>query len=480
MAGLTAEGLIIKRYADILEEKRDKAVQRFLDLVPPGETVDTSDSSTLGRLIALSIPGEADLWEAVQEVYSAFDPNAATGIALDNLVALGGIERFGETNSTAQAVFTGATGTLISQGSTVRASTTSTNWSVVGGGVALDPSRATGVGVVVTEVRNNTQYTISLSTGSYTMIATYTTGEGATEQEILDGLRASVVLNMPGMLVSVEDDSINVTNGTVFQEGEWDTSTNLGIVRVSKVGTLMADTPGPLEQAPNTLTIISTPILGWSDVYNPVAASVGRWRETDAELRGRFRDSKYQRASNILEALYTALISIPEVTEVKVYENDTDSYDENGIPPHSFMPVVLGGDGGVIATQIWENKPLGIRSHGNTVVTIYDSQFFPHAIGFERPSPVTVHITVNLTTDDSFPSNGGVLIREALMDYFNQFKIGDDVIYSRLYTPINKIQGHQIDSIFLGTTPNPTSGANIVVPFNMIASIDPNNIIVNT
>lgn len=30
MAGLTAEGLVIKRYADILAEKRARAVTRFL------------------------------------------------------------------------------------------------------------------------------------------------------------------------------------------------------------------------------------------------------------------------------------------------------------------------------------------------------------------------------------------------------------------------------------------------------------------
>lgn len=30
MAGLTAEGLVIKRYSEILEEKRNRAIARFL------------------------------------------------------------------------------------------------------------------------------------------------------------------------------------------------------------------------------------------------------------------------------------------------------------------------------------------------------------------------------------------------------------------------------------------------------------------
>lgn len=480
MAGLTAEGLVIKRYADILEEKRNRAVSRFLDLVEPWDQVDTGDSTTLGRLIALSIPGEADLWEAVQEVYSAFDPNAATGVALDNLVALGGIERFGETRSTAQAIFTGDTGTLITQGSTVRATTTSTNWSVIGGGVGLEPSRASGIQVQVTSVQNEEVYSVGFSTDSSSTNASYTSSANATEQEILSGLLLSIQNQAPTLRADISDGRLVVDNRTMFQEGSWSTSDNISIAKVSKVGTVMAENPGPIEQAPNTITSISTPILGWDRVYNPGSAVPGRFVETDEELRVRFRNSKYQRAGNILEALYTALIGIPDVQEVKVYENDTDVTDENGVPPHSFMPVVLGGDSTIIAQEIWDNKPLGIRSYGNTVVTIIDSQFFPHDIGFERPAPVPVYITINLTVDTEFPSDGVAQIKQALVDYFSTFRIGDDVIYSRLYTPINKVPGHQIDAIYLGATLPPTSSDNIVVPFNMIASIDPNNITINT
>src|SRR5690554_4042829 len=131
MAGLTAEGLVIKRYSEILEEKRNRAISRFLDLVPPGDVVDTFDSSTLGRLIALSIPGEADLWEAIQQVYDSFNPNAAEGISLDNLVALGGLERRGESYSIAQAIFVGNNGTLIPTGRTVKSDTTGENFVTV-------------------------------------------------------------------------------------------------------------------------------------------------------------------------------------------------------------------------------------------------------------------------------------------------------------------------------------------------------------
>lgn len=480
MAGLTAEGLVIKRYSEILEEKRERAITRFLDLIEPGDQVDVSDSSTLGRLISLSIPGEADLWEAVQEVYDAFNPNAATGVSLDNLVALAGIERFGETHSTVQGVFAGSTSTMIPPGSVVNSRTTGEDWEVVGGGVFLDPSRAQGVTVVVTTVTPNVDYSVSFSTEANTYTATYTASATPTATEILSGLQSYIQSNFPTLFSDLVGETLNILNTVTFQEGEWEISSRLGITRVAKVGTLRAVNPGPITQEPGTVTNIRTPVLGWESVSNPAAAVPGRWLESDEELRIRFRNSKYQRAGNILEALYTALTNIPEVREAKIYENDTDVTDENGVPPHSFLPVVLGGDENVIADTIWNNKPLGIRSYGNTVVTIIDSQFFPHDIGFERPAPVPIYITIELTTDAEFPSDGVQRIKDSLIEYFSNFRIGDDVVYSRLYTPVNKVKGHQVDAMYIGTSHSPSGSSNIVIPFNQIASISSANIEVNT
>ena len=332
----------------------------------------------------------------------------------------------------------------------------------------------------VSLVQPSTLYTISFDTGSQTLTGSYTSDTAPTVQEILTGLRDSLVVDAPSLNVRIEGERLIVNNSEVFSEGRWATSSNLIIVKVDKVGTLVAEQAGQIQQAPNTITNISTPILGWDSVTNPVAATPGRWRETDEDLRDRFRNSKFERAANILEALYTALNGIDNVRQVVIYENDTDQTDANGIPAHSFMPVVLGGDPLEIAERIWENKPLGIGSHGNTVVTVIDSQFFPHDIRFERPSPVPIHIVVNLTIDEEFPSDGVSRVKEELVNYINSLNIGDDVIYSRLYTPINKVQGHQVDSLYIGTSPSTTSSSNIIIPFNQIASIDPSNIVVNT
>ena len=83
--------------------------------------------------------------------------------------------------------------------------------------------------------------------------------------------------------------------------------------------------------------------------------------------------------------------------EVVIYENDTNTTNAQGVPAHSFMPILLGGVGSEIALKIWENKPMGIQSFGDTQVTIYDSQGYAHVIGHQRPDPVPVLSLIHIS-----------------------------------------------------------------------------------
>lgn len=479
MAGISDQGFTIKRMTEILSDLRTEAVTLFQDLVVPGDQVDVSDSSALGRLIALVSPSLADLWEAAQADYAAFDPNSATGIALDNLVALGGISRQEQTYSTAQVILSGDNGTLVSSGLTVGSTVNSSQWTIISP-VALSPSQATGISITPLVVADSTLYTITYSSISTTNTVSYTSGVGATQASILNGINALISSSHPTLESVVEGNTLKITRVDEFAVVNFSVSANLGIVKVQKLGEVQSVVVGEVTAEANTLTNILTPQLGWDSVTNPTSASTGRNLETDEELRLRFRETKFERASNILEALYSALINLDGVEEVRIYENDTDVVDAFGVPAHSFMPIIVGGVSSEIAQTIWENKPMGIRSYGDTVVVIFDTQGFAHNIGFERPDPVQIYISMNLTTDSTFPATGPDTIRSALIAYIDSLKIGDDVVYSRLYTPINLVPGHQIDSLTIGTSPSPVGTSNIVIDFDQIATLSSANIIINT
>lgn len=476
MAGLTNEGFVIKRLAEILADDRALAVQLFIDLVAVGGIVDVSDSSALGRLISLAAPSEAALWEAAQEVYAAFDPNSATGIALDNLVAYAGITRKEQTFTTSSILVAGDTNTLIPVGQTVSSSTTGEQFTTVGA-ISLAASNASGITVSVVTLQDSTAYTITYANTTTSNTITYTSDASATVAEILAGLQSVIAGAHPTLTSSVVGNDLIINRNDIFQTVNFTTSVNLGINKVRTVGEVVAVNAGPIEQPANTIDTILTPMLGWDNVNNPVAASAGTNRETDEELRLRFRNGKFDRATNTLDAIYSALINTDGVSEVTIYENDTSVVDGNGVPAHSFLPIVSGGLSTDIANAIWDNKPIGILSYGNTTVSISDVQGFPHDISFSRADPVVIYISMDITTDVNFPANGNDLIRSNILQYFqDNFGTGDDVIYSRIYTPVNAVPGHQVNSLFIGISPSPTGVVNIPIAFSDIASISSVNI----
>ncbi|NUM24960.1 hypothetical protein GJ604_25495, partial [Escherichia coli] len=141
-----------------------------------------------------------------------------------------------------------------------------------------------------------------------------------------------------------------------------------------------------------------------------------------------------------------------------------------GVPPHSFMPIVLGGLTTTIAQAIWENKPTGIKSFGDTMVSILDSQGLQHLISFRRPTQVPIYISMDIEDTGGMPGDAPVQIKQRILDYVkSMYLIGDDVIYSRFYTPANQIPGHAINRLNIGTTPDPDGTSNIVIDYDEVA-----------
>lgn len=244
---------------------------------------------------------------------------------------------------------------------------------------------------------------------------------------------------------------------------------------------------GPIQALAGTLTVIDTPITGWATVTNSSNATVGTDEETDVELRARRERSVAQQAQNILDALYSAVNNLDGVSQAVVLENDTDTEDANGLPPHSFQVIVVGGDNTEIANIIWKNKPAGIKAFGTTTEAIVDSQGISHNISFSRPTEVNIFVEVTLTTDSDYPTDGDELIKEAIVDYANGrlieglgFTLGDNVIYTRLYTPINTVPGHEISDLQIGLVSPAVGTSNISIAATEVPVFLVGDIVVNS
>lgn len=480
MAGLTPQGLEIKRLSEVRDSLRQEAIGIFNDLISEGDILDTSSASTLGRLIGLVSPSETDLWEAMQEVYLAFDPNSAEGIALDNLVAFSGIVRSGATPSTARVLLSGNYNITIPSGSLVSSSYTNNRFEIPSD-VVLDENNLVGFVVQVQAVQDLATYTITYKDSANTVNLSYTSNGTATEEDILNGLAAAVNDNYGTILTAtVVGSTLEIIADDLVTQTSYELTSNLFFSKITKGITVACTENGPIEQATGTIDTIATPIFGWDTVTQIGPATVGSLRESDVALRARFNNAKYTRGSNIIDALYSDLISLDGVEDVIIYENLTTVVDEKGIPPHAFMVLIRGGLEEEIAEAIWRNRPAGITTHGNSVFLITDIFGNLKEVYFQRPTFVDIYVSVQVTTDSNFPPDGVEQIRSALFDYIQtQSTVGRDVIYSRLYTPINSVPGHQVDSLTLGLSASPTGTSNLVIDFDQVAKLEIGNIEVN-
>lgn len=250
---------------------------------------------------------------------------------------------------------------------------------------------------------------------------------------------------------------------------------------------------GPITAGAGTLTNIITPQTGWDTVTNPSDAIPGRDEETDAQLRQRRKGSTSAPSAGPAEAVFQNLRNVEGVTSASVIINNTLLSDSNGIPPKSIAAIVEGGEDEDVAKVLLARSGGGIDYHGTTTFPLIDLQGFTYNVKFTRPDPILIFVEVDITITDAsdFPPDGEDQIKEDIVSYslsgaaafditegFDEtgYLPGEDVIRTRLFTPINSVPGHEINSLKIG---NPTLGtSNITIAYNELAVFDVSRITV--
>ena len=154
------------------------------------------------------------------------------------------------------------------------------------------------------------------------------------------------------------------------------------------------------------------------------------------------------------------------VSSATVVENDQITVDGEGRPPKSFECVVSGGTDNAVATTIWETKPAGIETFGNTTIIITDVRGTQREINFTRPAAtnIAIQVTYTLYDEEVFPVDGEDTIKQVCVDYTNSLGLGVDVIPQRYFGPIFEavtgIEGLVVEVQTLvnaGDAPNPAN-----------------------
>lgn len=244
-----------------------------------------------------------------------------------------------------------------------------------------------------------------------------------------------------------------------------------------------ADDTGEITAPAGTLTKINTPINGWTSVTNPADAIPGRSQETDPEYRIRRNNSTVSAAQNIEDALLAALLALPGVLDAVVLSNNKDVVDGNGFAPHSVGVVVEGGEDLLIAQTIYGRLTSGIPTNGTITELIPNNAGILIPVNFYRPVQKPVFIRIEVYEYTGFPSDGLAQIQQDVYDYLvgtndgvPVFQLGDTVIISKLYTPINLTIGASVQNLYADFVFPPTNKNDLPITFEQLPTFDINNI----
>lgn len=232
---------------------------------------------------------------------------------------------------------------------------------------------------------------------------------GGTYTEVDIDVTADRSLNLNGL---TETSPFTVTDGiNVFQLIDNESLTagvNTLAFRCTEIGNV--------QISKNTITNISTPILGVTEVNNPNdPTQQGTDQETDLDFRIRRQKAVSLPANCALAGLLGGLQTVTDLVEAIVYENTDSSPDGDSIPGHGIWVIVDGGSDEDVADMIYKYRPLGIPMKGSESVSVTQADGSTITIQFDRAVEEDLYVFLTITS-----KSGGIIdedaIKEGLVD----------------------------------------------------------------
>ena len=258
------------------------------------------------------------------------------------------------------------------------------------------------------------------------------------------------------------------TSGYLYSSTADATIPSTGLVTVQ----FQNQTQGAIACAAGALNTIYTAIAGWNTITNPAAGTLGNLVESRAAFEARRAASVAGNSVNSLSSIYGSVAAVPDVIDVFVVDNPTNSTVTYGstsysMAPHSITVSVAGGSASDIAQAIWNKKPPGTGYNGNTSYTVYDTTYSTppaYTVTWLTPTSTPIYFKVQIQNNALLPSNIVTLIQNAVIQSFNgqdggtAVGIGSTSYSGRYYANINAINPNvNVIEVYLGTSASPST-----------------------
>jgi uncharacterized phage protein gp47/JayE len=274
--------------------------------------------------------------------------------------------------------------------------------------------------------------------------------------------------------------------GTIIHEGVvqdqdgnyW----NLPLATTIPIGGLItvrvnAQKPGAISAPIGTINKIANPQLGWQSFSNTSAATVGAAVESDQQLKARQKISVSLPSQSTLTGILSAVGNVPGVIRFSAVENDTNSTDSNGLPPHSFAVIAEGGTVFDVVSAIALKKMPGAQTVGNTGMVVYDAFGMPIDIKYYLLANINIYFEITIKALTGYSTSITTMIKTALMNFIESLDIGEDVYLSQAMAAASlngKPEGQTfyIDTLHQGFAAHPSGSSNLTITFNQAANCD--------
>lgn len=211
--------------------------------------------------------------------------------------------------------------------------------------------------------------------------------------------------------------------------------------------------PGATPVDQGSITQINATIGGLVSIEQPVKGVVGKPAQSEQQFRNKRNRTVMRNSVSSEETLRSRLIDIG-MTHVQVINNNTDS-SVDGISPRHIHVIVANlatVPDDSIARVIFNTISMGIPTFGSTSVVVNDVTNKPHTIKFSKATEQRVKIEVSVKFLDLSTAFGAIgIIKEALVDHVNSLDVGEDLVYSRLFSLITPTAKADVTVLKIGT-----------------------------
>ncbi|SEH61057.1 Baseplate J-like protein [Halopenitus malekzadehii] len=226
----------------------------------------------------------------------------------------------------------------------------------------------------------------------------------------------------------------------------------------------------------DSITRFDDPVAGVDDVTNPnptgdegLGYVSGRDRETDAEFKLRYQNSLAASGAATLRAIRSSVFNAAEgIRSVGV--DEVHAAGDYGVTVTVLAPDVPDDD---VAQALLDSRAGGLESFGSESGTATLGDGIERTEHFERATRVEIYVEADLTTSDTFPTDGEDRITDGIVRYiggeatdgitYPGLEIGDDVIIDQVFRRVMEVQGVIEVDLQIGTDPNALAGSNIDV-----------------